>query len=60
VELRRQHLDVTVVETSLQVMFLVECLCIVLCCSGVDFWCFWGLPPDIYSINDEISVIIMF
>jgi hypothetical protein len=60
VELRRQHLDVTGVGTSLQVVFPVGCLCVVLCCSGVDFWCFGGLLPDIYSINNEISVIIMF
>jgi hypothetical protein len=60
VELRRQHLDVTGAGTSLQVVFPVGCLCIVLCCNGVDFWCFEGLPPDIYSINNEISVIIMF
>jgi hypothetical protein len=52
-ELRRQHLDVTGVGTSLQVMFPVGCLCVVLCCSGVDFWCFGSLSPDIYSINDQ-------
>jgi hypothetical protein len=37
VELRSQHLDVTGVGTSLQVVFPVGCLCVVLCCSGVDF-----------------------
>jgi hypothetical protein len=52
VELRRQHLDVTGVGTSLQVVFPVGCLRVVLCCSGGDFWCFGGLPPDIDSIND--------
>jgi hypothetical protein len=60
VELRSRHLDVTGVGTSLQVVFPVGCLCVVLCCNSVDFWCFGGLPPDIYSINDDISVIIMF
>jgi hypothetical protein len=59
-ELRSQHLDVTGVGTSRQVVFPVGCLCIVLCCNGVDFWCLGGLPPDIYRINDEISVIITF
>jgi hypothetical protein len=60
VELRRQHLDVTRAGTSLQAVFPVGCLYVVLCCNGVDCWCFGGLPPDIYSISDEISVIIMF
>jgi hypothetical protein len=60
VELRRQDLDVTGVGTSLQVVFPVGCLYVVLCCNGVDVWCFGGLPPDIYSINAEISLIITF
>jgi hypothetical protein len=60
VALSRQHLDVTGVGTPLQVVFPVGCLCVVLCCSGVDFWCFGGLPPDICSISDEMSVIITF
>jgi hypothetical protein len=60
VGLRRQHLDAMGVGTCLQIMFPVCCLCIALCCSGVDLWCFGGLLPDISSIKDEISVIIMF
>jgi hypothetical protein len=47
------------VGTSLQFVFPVGCLCIALCCIGVDLWCFGGLLPDISSIKDEILVIIM-
>jgi hypothetical protein len=64
VELRTQPLDDTGVWTSLQVMFPVGCWCVLLCCTGVDFWYLGrlegGLPPDIHSINDEMSVIITF
>jgi hypothetical protein len=44
----------------LHFVFLVGCLCITLCCNGVGLWRFGGLLPDISSIKDEISVIIMF
>jgi hypothetical protein len=60
VGLRRQHLDVMGVGTSLHFVFYLGCLCIVLCCNDVDLWCFGGLLPDISSIKDEITVILCF
>jgi hypothetical protein len=53
VKLRRQHLDVMGVGNSLQFLFPVGCLCIALCCNGVDLWWFSGLQPDISSIKDK-------
>jgi hypothetical protein len=48
------------VGTSLHFVFPVGCLCIALYHNDVDLWCFGGLLPDISSIKDEITVIIMF
>jgi hypothetical protein len=40
VGLKRLHLDVMEVGTSLHFVFLVGCLCITLCCDDVGLWCF--------------------